>query len=202
MHRRDSKRRLPSISTAARILAREGLIKPRRRYRRAHPGCPKSVPQGPNDIWAADYKGQFRLKNGAYCFPLTVSDLSSRFLLGVDAHPTISLGKTVQHFRGLFDAYGLPNRIRTDNGTPFASNALARLSQLSVWFIKLGIYPELIEPGEPQQPVLARQARERHPREDASHAQARGHDPTSQQHAGTAEKVRSLSRRIQPGAPA
>ncbi|MCH7588900.1 MAG: transposase family protein [Chloroflexi bacterium] len=123
-------------------------MKPRRRYRRAHPGCPKSIPQGPNDIWAAD---KFRLKNGKYCFPLTVSDLSSRFLLGVDAHPNISLEKTVQHVKVLFDTYGLPNRIRTDNGTPFASNALARLSQLSVWFIKLGIYPELIAPGEPQQ---------------------------------------------------
>jgi putative transposase len=151
MHQRDPDRQLPSISTAARILAREGLIKPRRRYRRAHPGCPKSVPKGANDIWAADYKGQFRLKNGEYCFPLTVSDLSSRFLLGVDAHPAISLEKTVQHFRALFGTFGLPNRIRTDNGTPFASNALARLSQLSVWFVKLGIYPELIEPGKPQQ---------------------------------------------------
>jgi len=82
---------------------------------------------------------------------LTVSDLSSRFILGVDAHPAISLEKTVRHFTVLFDTYGLPNRIRTDNGVPFASNALARLSQLSVWFIKLGIYPELIEPGKPQQ---------------------------------------------------
>jgi putative transposase len=82
---------------------------------------------------------------------LTVSDLSSRFILGIDAHPAISLEKTFAYFRGLFEAYGLPNRIRTDNGVPFASNALARLSQLSVWFIKLGIYPELIEPGKPQQ---------------------------------------------------
>ncbi|MEA1978118.1 MAG: IS481 family transposase [Chloroflexota bacterium] len=151
MQHRDPGRQLPSVSTGARILAREGLVKPRRRYRRAHPGCPKSVPQGPNDIWPADYKGQFRLKNGNYCFPLTVSDLSSRFILGVDAHPAISLEKTVRHFTVLFDTYGLPNRIRTDNGVPFASNALARLSQLSVWFIKLGIYPELIEPGKPQQ---------------------------------------------------
>jgi len=139
------------VSTAAQILSREGLIKPRRRYRRAHPGCPKTVPQGPNDIWAADYKGQFRLKNGDYCFPLTVSDLSSRYLLGCDAHPAISLEKSFTHFKGLFETYGLPHRIRTDNGVPFASNALARLSQLSVWFIKLGIYPELIEPGKPQQ---------------------------------------------------
>jgi len=151
LEKRDPERRFPSIPTVARILSREGLVKPRRRYRRAHPGCPQTIPKEANDIWAADYKGQFRLKNGEYCFPLTVSDLSSRFLLGVDAHPTISLEKTLLHFTALFDDYGLPNRIRTDNGTPFASNALARLSQLSVWFIKLGIYPELIEPGKPQQ---------------------------------------------------
>jgi transposase InsO family protein len=151
MHRRHRQWELPAVSTAARILAREGLVTARCRSRRAHPGCPKSTPQGPNDIWAADYKGQFRLKDGGYCFPLTVSDLASRYLLGCDAHPEISLERTMGHFRWLFEAYGLPNRIRTDNGTPFASNALARLSQLSVWFIKLGIYPELIEPGEPQQ---------------------------------------------------
>jgi len=159
MHRRDLDRQLPAISTAARILSKEGLVKPRRRYRRAHPGCPKTRPQGPNDIWAADYKGQFRLKNGSYCFPLTVSDLASRYVLGCNAHPAISLQKSFTHFKGLFETYGLPNRIRTDNGVPFASNALARLSQLSVWFtesastfgIKLGIYPELIEPGKPQQ---------------------------------------------------
>jgi len=151
MQRRDSARQLPAVSTGAQILSREGLIKPRRRYRRAHPGCPKTTPEGPNDIWAADYKGQFRLKNGNYCFPLTVSDLASRYLLGCDGHPAISLQKSFVYFKGLFETFGLPNRIRTDNGVPFASNALARLSQLSVWFIKLGIYPELIEPGKPQQ---------------------------------------------------
>jgi hypothetical protein len=82
---------------------------------------------------------------------LTVSDLASRYVLGVDAHPAISLERTIEHFRRLFETYGLPNRIRTDNGSPFASSALARLSTLSVWFVKLGIYPELIEPGQPQQ---------------------------------------------------
>lgn len=151
MDRRAPRRELPSVSTAARILLREGLVKPRHRYRRAHPGCPKSIPQAPNDIWGADYKGQFRLKNGTYCFPLTVSDLATRYVLGVDAHPAISLERTFVHFKGLFETYGLPNRIRTDNGVPFAASALARLSQLSVWFIKLGIYPELIEPGKPNQ---------------------------------------------------
>jgi transposase InsO family protein len=148
MRRKDPTRRLPAESTVSRILAKEGLVKPRRRHRRAHPGCPRTIPQAPNDVWAAD---EFRLKNGKYCFPLTVSDLSSRYLLGCDAHPAISLEKTVAHFKALFATYGLPQRIRTDNGVPFASNALARLSQLSVWFIKLGIYPELIEPGKPHQ---------------------------------------------------
>ena len=151
MGRRDPQRRLPAASTVAKILSEAGLAKPRRRHRRAHPGCPKTRPAGPNDIWAADYKGQFRLKNGKYCFTLTVSDLASRYLLGCDAHPAISLERSQAHFRRLFEIYGLPNRIRTDNGVPFASNALARLSQLSVWFIRLGIYPELIEPGKPQQ---------------------------------------------------
>jgi transposase InsO family protein len=149
--RRDPERELPSIPTAARILDRAGLVKPRRRYRRAHPGCPQTKAAEPNDIWPADYKGQFRLKNGKYCFPLTISDLSSRYILGIDAHPAISLEQTFAYFTRVFQTYGLPKRIRTDNGVPFASNALARLSQLSVWFIKLGIYPELIEPGKPQQ---------------------------------------------------
>lgn len=151
MHGRHPSRLLPSPSTACRILLRHGLVRSRRRFRRAHPGAPKSVPQGPNDIWAADYKGQFRLKNSNYCFPLTVSDLASRFILGIDAHPAISFDLTQKHFSRLFQDYGLPNRIRSDNGVPFASNALARLSALSVWLIKLGIYPELIQPGRPNQ---------------------------------------------------
>ena len=151
MQRRHPGRDLPAVSTGALILARQGLARPKRRPRRAHPGCPQRIPQGPNDIWGADYKGQFRLKDGRYCFPQTVSDLASRYLLGCDAHPAISLDRSRRHFTALFHSYGLPNRIRTDNGSPFASSALARLSQLSVWFIKLGIYPELIEPGQPQQ---------------------------------------------------
>ena len=151
MHRRHRSWELPAPSTASLILARRGLVRRPRRHRRAHPGCPQTVAVHPNDIWAADYKGQFRLKNGRDCFPLTVSDLFSRYLLGCDAHPEISMERTIEHFTWLFRTYGLPKRIRTDNGVPFASNALARLSQLSAWWIKLGIYPELIEPGAPQQ---------------------------------------------------
>ena len=151
MQRRNPRRPAGSLDRDADPGPAEDWFGAKGRHRRAHPGCPQTVPEGPNDVWGADYKGQFRLKNGQYCFPLTVSDLATRYLLGCDAHPEVSLEKTKQYFEWLFATYGLPRRIRTDNGVPFASNALARLSQLSVWFIKLGIYPELIEPGEPQQ---------------------------------------------------
>lgn len=149
--RRHPQLELPSESTVHRILARAGLVKKRRRYRRLHPGCPKHRATEPNEIWAIDYKGQFKLRNGQYCYALTVSDLDSRMLLGCDAQPRISLESTMAYLTLLFRTYGLPKRIRSDNGSPFASNALARLSQLSVWFIRLGIYPELIEPGHPEQ---------------------------------------------------
>lgn len=143
---------LPAISTAADILKRKGLIIPgKRRLRRKHPGCPQTIARQPNDIWSADYKGHFKMRNGLYCYPLTVCDMKSRYLLGCHAHPAISLEGTKAHFTRLFREYGLPRRIRTDNGVPFASNALARLSTLSVWWVKLGIYPEQIEPGKPSQ---------------------------------------------------
>jgi transposase InsO family protein len=143
---------LPAISTTADILTRKGLIAPgKRRIRRAHPGCPKTTTNEPNDIWTADYKGHFKMGNSRYCYPLTVCDMHSRYLLGCEGHDAISLDQTKRSFTRLFSDYGLPWRIRTDNGVPFASNAIARLSTLSVWWIKLGIYPEQIEPGKPQQ---------------------------------------------------
>jgi hypothetical protein len=89
--------------------------------------------------------------NGQYCYPLTVCDMHSRYLLGCSAHPAISLEGSKVTFTRLFKTYGLPERIRTANGVPFASSAIARLSALSVWWIKLGVYPEQIEPGKPQQ---------------------------------------------------
>ena len=142
----------PAISTTADILKREGLIVPgKRRLRRKHPGCPKSKAEKPNDIWTADYKGHFKMKNGEYCYPLTICDMYSRYLLGCQAHKAISLVESKRYFTLLFNKYGLPQRIRTDNGVPFASSAIARLSKLSVWWIKLGIYPEQIEPGRPEQ---------------------------------------------------
>jgi len=143
---------LPAISTAADILKRNGLITTSKRtLRRKHPGCPQTIASKPNDIWSADYKGHFKMRNSLYCYPLTVCDMRSRYLLGCHAHEAVSLQETKHHFTRLFQKYGLPRRIRTDNGVPFASNALARLSTLSVWWVKLGIYPEQIEPGKPQQ---------------------------------------------------
>jgi transposase InsO family protein len=143
---------LPAISTASDILKRNGLIQGnKRKMRRQRPGTPHSLALDPNDTWSVDYKGQFRMRNGIYCYPLTVCDMRTRYLMGIDAHDTVSLAKTKQCFTRLFREYGLPGRIRSDNGVPFASNAIARLSSLSVWWIKLGILPEQIEPGKPQQ---------------------------------------------------
>ena len=143
---------LPAISTASDILKRNGLIQGnKRKMRRQRPGPPHSLATDPNDTWSVDYKGQFRMRNGIYCYPLTVCDMRTRYLLGIDAHDTVSFLQTKRCFTRLFREYGLPGRIRSDNGVPFASNAIARLSSLSVWWIKLGILPEQIEPGKPQQ---------------------------------------------------
>jgi hypothetical protein len=105
----------------------------------------------PNEIWTADFKGHFRTGNGLYCYPLTIKDGFSRYLLDVKAFLSPSHQLTKPAFERLFKEYGLPQIIRTDNGAPFASIAIGRLSQLSVWWIRLGIFPELIEPGHPEQ---------------------------------------------------
>jgi transposase InsO family protein len=97
------------------------------------------------------YKGQFRTLDGTLCYPLTAQDGHSRFLLDVKALPAPTIELTIPRFRRLFRIYGLPDRILTHNGTPFASNALGRLSRLSVYFVTLGITPEFIEPGSPHQ---------------------------------------------------
>ena len=143
---------LPAPSTVAAWLKREGLVKPRRRStRRPHPGRPLATATAPNVIWTIDFKGQFRTQDGRYCYPLTIVDAYSRYFLGCQAllQPTRRLTRPV--LERLFREYGLPERIRSDNGPPFASTALARLSQLAVWWIKLRIVPELIEPGHPEQ---------------------------------------------------
>jgi putative transposase len=143
---------LPHRSTVCEILSRNGLVakKPRKRAI-GHPGRPSSEIVRPNDCWSADFKGQFRTGDGVYCYPLTVTDNYSRYLLGCQALPGTLLEESRAVFTRLFKEYGLPKRIRTDNGVPFAAATLGRLSKLSVWWIKLGVMPELIEPGKPQQ---------------------------------------------------
>lgn len=143
---------LPAVSTINKILRQEGLAAkrpPSRRYCR-YPNA-LSKPQAPNDLWSVDFKGQFKLGNGQWCYPLTVMDDVSRHLMGVLAQSTTKTEPTQKAFTRLFKEYGLPRMIRSDNGTPFASRAAAGLSQLSMWWIRLGIYPERIEPGKPQQ---------------------------------------------------
>ena len=116
-----------------------------------HPGRPGTVADVPNRSWSADFKGEFRTRDGRYCYPLTVQDMHSRFLLDCRGRADVSINGVIPVFTRLFREFGLPERIRTDNGTPFASNALGRLSRLSVWFVQLGIMPDLIEPASPHQ---------------------------------------------------
>ena len=143
---------IPSKSTIYNILNKAGLVKSRRRKRRVSPyPQPFSPVSETNELWSVDYKGQFKLRNGQWCYPLTVMDHKSRYLCGCDALKGPRLKETQAAFIRLFKEYGLPLRIRSDNGVPFASIACGGLSQLSIWWIKLGIHPERIEPGQPQQ---------------------------------------------------
>ena len=114
-------------------------------------GKPSSIIAAPNQVWCADFKGQFKTKDGIYCYPLTITDGFSRYLLGCQALFTTECASAKSVFERVFREFGLPERIRTDNGVPFATVSLARLSSLSAWWIRLGILPELIEPGKPQQ---------------------------------------------------
>ncbi len=143
---------LPSRSTVAEILKRRGLVAARTRKRReGHPGRPEAVPGSPNEIWGADFKGQFRTRDGKYCFPFTVSDLYSRYLICCDGYLTTGYEGVKGSLERVFREYGLPAAIRTDNGAPFASTGIARMTKLGVWLIKLGIRRELIQPGRPGQ---------------------------------------------------
>jgi putative transposase len=145
-------RNWPGRSTACDIFSRHELVRePRRRRLIGHSGKPTTVINAPNQLWAADFKGQFKTRDGYYCYPLTVTDGFSRFLLGCQALSSTAVTEAKPVFRRLFQEFGLPECIRTDNGGPFASVSLARLSTLSAWFIRLGIKRELIEPGKPYQ---------------------------------------------------
>jgi transposase InsO family protein len=142
----------PAASTFGEILKRHDLVVLRRR--RAHTpryGEPFGSVQAANDVWSIDFKGQFELGDGRLCYPLTVSDNFSRYLLRCQAlsgprHEPVQAALTA-----LFVEYGLPRAIRSDNGVPFASVAVGGLSKLAVWLIKLDVKPERIAPGQPQQ---------------------------------------------------
>ena len=152
LQRRHPRWTLPGRSTVCDILRRHGLVPTRRQRRRlGHPGKPTTIMGAPNAVWCADYKGQFKTGDGRYCYPLTVTDGFSRFLLGCQGLGSTAGAEAQPVFTRLFKEYGLPLRIRTDNGVPFATTTLARLSKLSAWWVRLGILPECIEPGRPDQ---------------------------------------------------
>jgi transposase InsO family protein len=152
VRRLDQDFRVPAKSTVHAILHRHGLVKDTNRPRHRAQGTPLSAGAAPNDLWCADFKGEFKLGSGQYCYPLTVTDHASRFLLLCEALDSTREVPAITAFEQLFRERGLPAAIRSDNGVPFASpNALFNLSKLSVWWLRLGIGIERIKPGHPQQ---------------------------------------------------
>jgi len=142
----------PAKSTVHCILDRHGLVKRRRKRRFKAEGTSLSLTNVPNDLWCADYKGEFMLASRNYCYPLTITDFASRYLLACEALESNCELYAFHVFERVFRERGLPKAIRTDNGVPFASpNALFGLSKLSVWWLRLGIAIERIKPGNPQE---------------------------------------------------
>ena len=152
LKRRQPTLELPAISTISYWFKKEGLIKERKKRRHVpaytQPFCECDAP---NDVWSIDYKGQFHMKNNHVCYPLTVTDNFSRFILGCDALQGPRYNPTRYCLEKIFREYGLPQAIRCDNGTPFAGRCIGGLSRLMIWFILLGIIPERIKKGCPQE---------------------------------------------------
>lgn len=152
LRRFPSEVKVPAVSTIHAVLDRHELVKPRKGRRYRAQGTPLSLGQEPNDLWCVDFKGEFKLGDGRYCYPLTVTDQASRYLLMCEALESVRQESAFTAFESLFKERGLPFAIRSDNGVPFASpNSLFGLSQLSVWWLRLGISIERIKPGKPQQ---------------------------------------------------
>lgn len=143
---------LPAVSTIGDILERAGLVSKRGR-RHAVPPQPTMLREAvaPNDVWCIDYKGQFRLGNRSLCYPLTLTDQRSRFILGCDAMAAISDEEARESCEEIFRLYGLPKAMRSDNGVPFASNGLKNLTRLSAYWLQLGIELERIRPAHPEE---------------------------------------------------
>ena len=145
-------RHWPAASTIGELLKREGLVVERRKRRRTAPYTePLAHADGANRVWCADFKGWFRTGDGERIDPLTLSDAHSRYLLRCQAVAKTDTARARGIFEAAFREYGMPEAIRTDNGAPFASSAVAGLSRLAVWWMKLGIVPERIEAGHPEQ---------------------------------------------------
>lgn len=144
--------RIPAPSTIGEILKRNGCIEIRRRRKRQNyfPSQLR-ISSETNETWCVDFKGHFRLGNGKYCYPLTITDHFSRFLVACEGLEDIRTETVFPVFEEVFKRYGLPSTIRSDNGSPFAAHGLGGLSRLSAWWIRLGIRPERIEPGHPEQ---------------------------------------------------
>lgn len=148
----DGDYRVPSVSTVHAVLDRHGLVTRARKRRGKASGTSLSPGLAPNELWCTDFKGEFKLGSGRYCYPLTVTDHASRFLLACEALESTREMPVIESFERLFRERGLPAAIRSDNGVPFASpNGLYNLSKLSVWWLRLGIAIERIKPGRPQQ---------------------------------------------------
>jgi transposase InsO family protein len=145
-------RHWPAASTMGELLKREGLVVGRKKRRKTAPYSePLAHADGPNRVWCADFKGWFRTGDGERIDPLTISDAHSRYLLRCQTVAKTNTERARAIFEAAFREYGLPAAIRTDNGAPFASSALAGLSRLAVWWMKLGIVPERIAAGHPEQ---------------------------------------------------
>jgi putative transposase len=152
LRRRHEDIQTPAISTVHAVLHRHGLVSRGRKPRYRAQGTSLSQPRLPNELWCADYKGEFMLADRRYCYPLTITDSASRYLLSCEALASTQERFAFSVFERVFQEFGLPKAIRTDNGVPFASaHALFGLSKLSVWWLRLGINIERIKPGHPQQ---------------------------------------------------
>jgi putative transposase len=152
LRRRYQDQRCPAISTVHAVLDRHGLVERRTRRRVRLEGTALTRPPAANALWCADFKGEFQLGDRRYCYPLTITDFASRFLLSCEALTSTRERSAFTVFERTFRDYGVPLAIRTDNGVPFASaNALFGLSKLSVWWLRLGIRLERIRPGHPEQ---------------------------------------------------
>src|SRR6476660_21819 len=152
LERDEPGRSWPAASTIGALLQREGLVVRRKKRQRTAPYSePLAHADGPNRVWCADFKGWFRTADGERIDPLTISDAHSRYLLRCQAVEKTDTARVQAIFEAAFREYGMPAAIRTDNGAPFASRALAGLSRLAVWWIKLGIVPERIAAGHPEQ---------------------------------------------------